>query len=307
MTQPLAGVVPPIVTPIDADREVDTASLTRHVEHLLDAGVHGIFALGSSGEVSFLSDAQRATVITTTVATVGGRVPVIAGAIDTSSARVADQVKRVADAGADYAVVTAPFYAPTQQADIEAHFRAVAQSSPLPLIAYDIPVGVKTKLAATTLMRLAVDGVIVAVKDSSGQPGDLRRLVMANRAAGSPLTILTGTEVVVDADFLIGVDGVVPGLSNVDPAAYVQLFDLLRSGNWAQAHSLQDRLATLFTIIDADQSLVGPAQAIGAFKEALRLTGRISTSLPCRPLTPLSEEAKSIVRSIVDKHFRTAA
>lgn len=297
------GVIPPLVTPFDADRQVDVDSLRRLVDHLLAAGVAAVFTLGSSGEVSFLSDAQRRRVVQTVVDQVNGRVPVLAGAIDTSSARVVDQARLVADAGADFAVVTAPFYAKTQEADVEAHYRAVATRSPVPIVAYDIPVAVTTKLSPDLLMRLGSDGAIVAVKDSSAVQSQLRSLVMKNRAAGRPLSIFTGTEVVADADYQVGVDGMVPGLGNVDPAGYVRLDRLLREGNWDEARSLQDDLVNLFTIIDTDPSLVGPAQAIGAFKEALRLRGVISTSATSTPLTLLSNPAKEQIARIVARHF----
>lgn len=299
------GVIPPMVTPFDPSHNVDISSTKALAEMLVASGVVGIFTLGSSGEVSFLSDAERDTVVSTVVEQVNGRVPVLAGVIDTSVRRTLDHITRAAERGADFAVVTAPFYAKINDRDIENHFRAIADASPLPIVAYDIPVAVGNKLPVEVMMRLANEGAIVGLKDSSGNAWGLRQLVMANRAAGSPLTIMTGTEVVMDADLLIGADGAVPGLANVDPAGYVELFRLCSRGEWEKARVAQDRLARLFRIITADPSLAGPAQAIGAFKRAMKHQGLIDSATTAQPSVPLSKDAEAEVDRITAEHFNS--
>lgn len=303
MPKTLNGVIPPIVTPFTDDRKIDFESLDRLVDYQIEGGVTGIFVLGSSGEVSFLSDSERDQVVDRVVARAGGRVPVLAGAIDTSSKRVLDQIGRLADRGVEYAVVTAPFYAKTQDSDIEDHFRAIGKASALPVMAYDIPVAVHSKLSVDSLLALGQDGSIVGVKDSSGDQGAMRKLIQSNRDAGSPLSIFTGTEVVVDSNLLMGVDGVVPGLGNVDPAAYVRLFNLARSNSWVEAKELQDKLDRLFRIVDCDPNLVGPAQAIGAFKQALKWKGILSSSATSEPLRLLSATAVEEIDSIAAQYF----
>ncbi|CAM5515201.1 4-hydroxy-tetrahydrodipicolinate synthase [Streptomyces griseomycini] len=99
-SQPLRGVVPPVCTPLDTSGEVDTASLARHVEHLVSGGVHGLFALGSSSEVAFLTDRPRAVALETVVEAVAGRVPVLAGAIATTTPRVLAHAEAARAAGA---------------------------------------------------------------------------------------------------------------------------------------------------------------------------------------------------------------
>lgn len=297
------GVVPPLITPLTVDGEVDKDSLTGLVNLLVDSGVDGLFPLGSSGEVSFLNSAQRRDVLETVVDAARGRVPVLAGAIDSSRNRVLENAQMAADVGADFVVVTAPFYAKVNAEDIEAHFRSVAADSPLPVVAYDIPVNVGHKLDSEMLVRLGMDGQIVAVKDSSGQAFPFRLLAMRNKEAGSPLTLLTGTEVVVDADILLGADGVVPGLANVAPKDYVRLFQLASEGLWDEARILQERLINLFQIVEADPDLTGPAQAIGAFKEAMVIQGFIANASTSSPSRPLSAEAKEKISDIVTAHL----
>ncbi|QNP55261.1 dihydrodipicolinate synthase family protein [Tessaracoccus defluvii] len=301
VTDLLTGVIPPLVTPFDANGDVHTDDLRSLCGSLADGGVHGLFALGSSGEVGFLSDAMRDTALATIVEASQG-LPVLAGCIDTSATRVLDHARRAADIGAGYAIVTAPFYAKTCTADIEAHFRWIAERSPLPVVAYDIPVAVHSKLDSDMLVRLALDGVIAAVKDSSGDQGAMRRLIRLNKAAGSPLRVFTGTEVVVDANLLMGVDGVVPGLGNVAPAGYVQLYDAARRGDWATAVTWQDRLEEFFDIVYADPDLVGPAQAIGGFKAAMTRRGVLSSWRTCAPQRPLSTEAVAKINELTDSY-----
>lgn len=284
MSNPIfQGVIPPVVTPLNADGSVDHASYERLLEKLIAAGVHGVFILGSSGEVAYLADAARREVMETAVRVVAGRVPVMAGVIDISTNRVIDEVRVAEAAGVDAVVATAPLYIRTSLPEIETHFREIAASTTLPVFAYDVPVCVQVKLDLDMLVRLGTEGVIAGVKDSSGDDVGFRRLVAANRAAGSPMALFTGHEVVVDGMLLLGADGVVPGLGNVDPDGYVRLWDLAQAGKWEDARIEQDRLAELFEIVFQATGLSGGAGGVGSFKASLNLMGVISHSRMSTP------------------------
>ncbi|PYG00083.1 4-hydroxy-tetrahydrodipicolinate synthase [Georgenia satyanarayanai] len=294
------GVIPPVITPLTAEGEVDTTTLRSVVEHLVSEGVDGVFALGSTGEVAYLDDAQRDVVVRTVVTAVAGRVPVLVGAIDTTSGRVAQAARRAAEAGADAIVATAPLYAINDLAEIERHFRAVAAATELPLFAYDIPVRVRTKLPADLLVRLGTDGVLAGVKDSSGDDVGFRRLVAANVAAGRPLAVLTGHEVVVDGMLLLGADGVVPGLGNVDPGGYARLWQAAQAGDWTRAREEQDRIAALFEIVFQAQGRSGDASGVGAFKTAMHHLGLIPGATMAFPVEPLDDATAARIAAIVD-------
>ena len=298
-TSTLSGVVPPLLTPLTTDGDLDLPSLERLVSRLLDAGVDGIFALGSSGEVAFFDDAMRGRVLEAVTGLVAGQVPVIAGAIDMQTHRVIQHLRAAERFDLAGYVVTAPFYAITGPEEIDAHFRAVATAADAPVWAYDLPVCVHTKLAPAQLLRLGQDGVIAGVKDSSGDDVSFRRLSAANRAAGSPLTLMTGHEVVVDGAYLAGADGSVPGLGNVDPAGYVRMHRAARAGDWEQVRSEQDRLAALFEIVFQPTGKVGPAAGVGAFKTALRELGVFSSNVMTSPMTPIEGEAVERIRAIL--------
>ncbi|MFG2141399.1 dihydrodipicolinate synthase family protein [Streptomyces sp. NPDC048650] len=297
---PLRGVVPPVCTPLDPHGEVDTASLTRLVTHLVDGGVHGLFALGSTGEAAHLTDARRATALETVVKAADGRVPVLAGIIDTTTPRMLDHARTAAALGADALVATAPFCTRTHPREIAAHFRRLRADTGLPLFAYDIPVVVHRKLPGELVRELAEDGTLAGLKDSSGDDGALRRLLVAlggrtaRRTGPAPdFCVLTGSELTVDAALLAGADGVVPGLGNVDPAGYVRLHEAARTGDWARAAAEQERLAALFSMVDiAPESEMGRGSAaLGAFKAALWLLGVIDHGATALPQLPLSKEA----------------
>src|SRR5690554_551530 len=134
------GIIPPVATPMTAEREVDHASLERLVDHLVTSGVHGLFALGSTGETAYLTDDERVEVVSTIASANAGRVPIIAGAIDLTSARILAGAKRLVAAGADAIVTTAAVYAINDGAETADHFRRVAAGIDVPLFAYDVPV-----------------------------------------------------------------------------------------------------------------------------------------------------------------------
>lgn len=289
---PLTGVIPPLCTPLTPDGEVDVPSLLRLVDHLVEGGVHGLFVLGSTSEAAYLTDGQRRLVVETVVRHAGRQLPVLAGAIDMTTPRVLDHVAAVTAAGADAVVVTAPFYARTHPAEIARHYRAVAAASPVPVIAYDIPVAVHTKLPGDVVLELAADGVVAGLKDSSGDLAAFRQVVTGARdhRGITGFSVLTGSELIVDAALAVGADGTVPGLGNVDPHGYVRLVRLCRAGDAEEARAEQERLCALFGMVSVgDPARMGPgSSAIGAFKAALHLRGVIDCPATAEPQVPLS-------------------
>lgn len=296
------GIVPPVVTPFTEDNEVDVPSLERLLAILLDAGIHGVFALGSTSETAMLSDAQRQQVIDVTVKSVAGKVPVITGVIDTSTASVLDHARRAKDAGVDGIVVTSPFYVRPGAAEIAEHYRIIHQAIDLPIIAYDIPYAVQTKLPREVVVELANEGTIAGIKDSSGDEANFRMLVMETKHLPG-FSTFTGSELLVDTALLYGADGCVPGMGNVDPVGYVRLYDLVRAGKIEEAKREQERLIRLFAIIKAaTPGRMGPnASAIGGFKTAMQLQGMIATNVLGRPLTRYNDEEVARVRAIVEE------
>ncbi|WP_329168523.1 dihydrodipicolinate synthase family protein [Streptomyces sp. NBC_01685] len=301
-TTTYSGVIPPVVTPLTADGELDRASLERVVGHLLDGGVSGLFALGSSGETAYLTPAQQDEVIKVITSASAGQVPVLVGAIETTTNRAIERGRAAAGLGADAVVATAPFYTRTHVTEIDRHFRDIAAAVDVPLLAYDVPVCVHSKLDPELLLPLAADGVLAGVKDSSGDDGSFRRLAIAARELPG-FSVLTGHELVVDAMMLSGADGSVPGLGNVDPHGYVRLHEAAVRGDWAAARAEQDRLVGLFDIVTAAAPGTASATAagLGAFKTALMLRGVIATNVMSPPMRRLDEGETAAIAAYLDR------
>lgn len=292
------GVIPPVVTPFKGG-QVDLDSMDRVVEHLIGGGMDGLFLLGSSGEAAYLTDSERDVIVSRVVEKVGGRVPVLVGAIDTTAHRVIEQATRAQALGADAIVAACPFYAINDMAEIEDHFRAIAAAIDIPLFAYDVPVRLNgKKLSCDMLVRLGSEGVLAGVKDSSGDDVGFRRLVAANEKAGHPLALLTGHECVVDGMLLLGGDGCVPGYGNVEPRPYADMWAAAQRGDWAEARRIQDRICAGFEIVFVPQGRSGDATGIGAFKTVMEAQGTIDSNEMAFPVRALEGETKDKILDI---------
>jgi len=297
----LHGIIPPVCTPFTEDHEVDVPSLERLLAYLLENGVHGVFMLGSTSETATLSDHQRRTVIETAIRTVGGQVPVLAGLIDMSTARMIEHGRTAQSLGVDGLVATAPYYIQPSPAEIKAHYRLLHAALDRPILAYDIPQTTQVKLNPATVVELAHEGIISGLKDSSGIDQGFRTVLLDTRQLEGFATF-TGSEVMVDGLLLAGASGCVPGIGNVDPAGFVRLYNAFRQGDMETARTEQERLFQLFAIRQqAGPGEGGPtALALGSFKTALVEMGIIATNVMGVPLTRLDATTSARIRTILD-------
>lgn len=304
------GVVPPLVTPFTENYDIDVDALAAQSRRLIDAGVDGLFALGSSGETAFLTRTQRKTVVETVVAAAKAAdrdVPVYVGVIDMTTPRVLEHVEDAIAAGARGIVATAPFYVRTHVNEIARHFRLLHQAArELPLIAYNIPVSVQVTLDIDMLIQLAKEGVLAGVKDSGGVDSYTRNLILARNHAGlsaEQFAVLTGSEITVDMAYLAGADGVVPGLGNVDPYSYVELARTLEAGDYQQATEIQEKLIELFDIVFVGDParMGGSSSGLGGFKAALEHMGVFPSRRMAPPHEPLNDDEVRRIADIVDR------
>lgn len=299
MTQLDGGVVPPVCTPLTTERELDVPSLERLAAFLIEAGVHGLFVTGSSGEVAYLPDEVRYRVLEVVSGVAAGQVPVLAGVIDTTTPRVIEHARAAKAFGADALVATAPFYAPTHPTEFHGHFRAIRAAVDLPLVAYDIPSSVGSKLPAEVVAELAHDGTLAALKDSSGDLDGLRDVL--EYTAGTGFRCYSGSETLADLGLFSGAHGLVPGVGNVDPHGYLRLYRAAREQDWDTARAEQLRLRRLFRLIEVGGTRMGRySSAIGAFKEALVARGVIAGATTSRPMVPLDDAEREAVRRHLD-------
>lgn len=302
MSQPTTfhGVIPPVATPFMPDGQLDVNSLRRLCHFQIDNGVHGLFMLGSTSEGPELTDAYRETVMRTGVETSAGRVPVIAGISETSTARAIAQGLTAKAAGCDAVVLASPYYHLNSQSELLEHYRAVKAAVGLPIMAYDIPVLVKVKLEPRTVIQLAEEGTIAGLKDSSGNLETFREIVMSTRHVLG-FSVFTGSETLVDLALAIGAHGVVPGVGNVVPRDYVNLYDAACKGDWAEARRIQEKLYAFFfkLIKQGPPQGSGSASALGGFKSALKALGVIDHTTMYAPMTSFTGDEEARVRAVL--------
>ncbi|HEY3058901.1 MAG TPA: dihydrodipicolinate synthase family protein [Chloroflexota bacterium] len=295
----LQGIVPALITPLDPDGHVDEESVASLVEFQIDAGVNGLLILGSTGEGPLLSVENKLRLVRTTVAAARGRVPVMVGIAHSSPAESAAFGNLAHQAGANALVTTPPFYFLSSQPELIGYYRYLHPRLDLPLITYDVPSAVKTKIAASTVRALAEDGLIIGIKDSSGDLAGFRDMLIATQHLPH-FHALTGSEHYVDAAMLVGGHGGVLGLASVIPEVYVDICSAVRSGDWPRANQLQQRAIAALQMIYVNSSGGSlTAGAIGSFKLALCDMGVIRHPTVSNPLLTLNDEDRARVRAIM--------
>lgn len=294
------GIIPPLCTPLDDAGMVDSASLERLVQRQLDAGVHGLFVLGSSGEAIYLDDRARSRALEVVVSTVAGAVPVLAGALAGSTARVIEQARWIERLPVDAVVVTAPFYAHVNDAEIATHFETVASAIRVPVIAYDIPGNVGRKLSTEVVIDLLRREVIAGLKDTSGDMPGFRRIIdgLGNR----PSSVMTGSDSLAAEALAAGAHGIVPGIGNVCPDLFVDLYAAHGRGDTVIVERLQGQISVMASVfaVGGRHGMGRHASELGVLKYLLHRDGVIQSPVVSIPLAPYPAAAAAEVRAIVE-------
>jgi 4-hydroxy-tetrahydrodipicolinate synthase len=240
-----SGLIPPMITPLTGDGEVDRGAIGRLVNFLVRHGVSGLFVLGSSGEGPWLTPAQRSEVIGAAVEAAGGRVPVLAGVLDPGQRTVIENVRHAADAGANAVVVTTPYYFGADQATQMRFFTAVADAAPVPVMLYNIPEMTHNPLTPATVRELAALPQFVGLKDSAGDWEQFTEFLTI-RERYPAFHVFQGAERQAGRALLAGADGIVPGLGNLVPAVFVEMIGSVRAGDTRAVTSLAARIEAMW-------------------------------------------------------------
>ncbi|MCA9079306.1 MAG: dihydrodipicolinate synthase family protein, partial [Planctomycetaceae bacterium] len=222
--QPLRGVIPPLLTPLQSRDSLDLPGLERLIEHVLGGGVHGLFVLGTTGEAPSLSHRLQREMVLRSLELVAGRVPVLVGITDTSVEESLALAEVSAEAGAEAVVVAAPHYFPMHQDDLERYVRELAAELALPFFLYNMPSHSKVAYEIGTVERLLDLPNLLGIKDSSGQMLYFHKLLhLAQQRDG--FVVLMGPEELLAESVLMGGHGGVCGGANLCPQLYVQLYE----------------------------------------------------------------------------------
>ena len=295
----LHGIVPPILTPLNEDQSIDHESLARLVGSLIDDGVHGIWAMGTTGEFACFDADEREAAVATTVKAVRGRVPVVVCIGDASTLLAIEHGKRAVRTGADVVAVTPPYYFSNNQDELEAHFRAVDKAVDAPLLLYHIPQTVKVKVEPPVVRRLAKDGVIVGLKDSQNDLEWYRRVLVNAKADGIDLRCFLGTTGLIDLSVYVGGQGAIPGVANVVAEACVRTYEAARAGDMAGAARHQERVMVTSALAGVMKGASPVGSSFASMKAILVERGIIKTAICRAPFrTPTAAEARAAVDAV---------
>ena len=281
------GVYPYLVSPVDAQGRVKTDVLGKLSADLIDAGVHGLTPLGSTGEFAYLTREQRDAVVKTTIEAAHKRVPVIAGVASTSTADAVEQAKRYQGFGADGILAILEAYFPLKDAQIEAYFRAIADAVDIPVVLYTNPNFQRSDLTLDVIARLATHPRIQAIKDASTNTG--RLLSIMHRAP--QINVFSASAHIPAAVMMIGGVGWMAGPACIVPRQSVKLYDLCRAAKWPEAMKLQREMWRI-------NEAFAKFNLAACIKAGLQIQG-YDVGDPVPPQQPLSAEDRKVVEGLL--------
>lgn len=243
--QSLKGIFTPNMVPLDAQGRIDEAELARYIEWLINSGVHGLYPNGSTGEFTRFSAEERKRIVEIVCQVAKGRVPVLAGAAEANIKETLIACEKYAQYGAAAVAIISPIFYRLGQESIYAYFSEIAKNSPIDVTVYNIPM-LSSPIEVGTVQRLAEFERIVGIKDSSGDVGQMCRMIHRIRPNRPDFTFLTGWEAVLVPMLTVGADGGTNATSGIAPEVTRRLFDLTQTGKIAEAMQIQYRLIELF-------------------------------------------------------------
>lgn len=285
---PPFGVVPAMVTPMTADEGLDEPSLRRLTNFLIEGKVHGVFAVGSQGESWALSHDEKRRVWETVVDEARGSVPVYAGTVGATTRETIKLTRLAEKAGVDAVSILTPYFIRPSEDELFNHYKAVAESTSLPILVYSNPMRTGVRISPDLLGRLAQVPGIVGMKDSSGE---LELTAEYIRVVPPDFSVLIGLDTLIYAGLTYGAKGSIAATANVKPALAASIYDRYMQGDLDGALEAQRALAPLRLAFTWGTYPV-------VIKEALNLIGMEVG--PCRaPVGPLAEAQRERLRTVL--------
>ena len=281
------GIIPPVATPMQANEDLDLPRLKSFLDHLINAGVHGVFVLGTNSEFYALDEREKQEVIATAVAHVNKRVPVYAGTGAETTREAVRLTKMAEREGADGVSVITPYFVYPNQQEIYDHYRRVAEHTKLPVVLYNNPNTCGgLKIDVDTVAKLAQIPNILGVKDSSG---DLQNTNEYLRVVPERFAVMQGRDTLIYQSLIWGARGSVPATANIAPALVVKIYESFVKGDHAAAMAAQKRLNPVRLSLTL-------GTAPGGVKAALAM---LDTPIgPCRsPVAPLPPDKQQKMRA----------
>lgn len=272
----LRGVIVAIVTPFQANQDVDLNGAKQLTRFLIDAGVHGIMTTGGNGEFPHMLPDEKKAVTAAIVEEAAGAIPIIGGTAAAGTREAVLLGQDAKDVGADGIIVTAPYYFQVSEDALFVHYETIASEVDLPLVLYNNPLYTGNEITPALIDRLAAVPNVIGLKQSNADFGILMENIRMN---GDKVAVLTGIDSQFYAALASGATGIFSTAACVIPREMVSIYDLVQSKSFEEARQLQLRLQALNRYLEYDPGYVGPCKA------ALRMLG-----LPAGPVRgPLPE------------------
>lgn len=290
MKLPLRGIIPPLVTPLLSNTELDETGLKNIIEHIIDGKVHGVFLLGTTGEAPDLSYKLRKKFIEKACSIINKRIPVYVGITDTSIIESLEIANTAKQAGADALVISSPYYVPMTQAEFIEYMETIAPQLPLPFMVYNMPSCTKLHMSIETVRKSQKLGAI-GIKDSCGDLGYLYALIEEFKDTPD-FSIIVGTELFIPETISNGGHGAVAGGANLFPRLFVDLYDASLNNDQEKIKELHEKLMQIETKIYN----VGDynSKFFKSIKSALSVMG-VCNDFVAMPFKKFNEEQKLII------------
>jgi len=287
----LHGILPVPVTPFKGiGQVVDYARLESHVDHLMNTGIHGIVANGSTSETAMLTDEEYTTVAKTIIDKVNGRLPVVIGATAPSTAKTLDYCKRGEDLGADALLMLPPYFYPADELEIRKHYETIAAHTYLPIVVYNNPGTCGLDISPDLVAKLAQIENVKYIKEATGE---IARVHEIKALAGDDIEVFSGSDNIFFHSLIGGAVGAISASGNALSAQMVEIYELIATKNdIAGAKSIFDQIFMLFQLID------GSPNFVQVIKTTLDILGK-PVGEPRYPLLPLSGQDRERLRATV--------
>lgn len=236
----IKGIIPPILTPMDEEENVNEKELRNQVNRLIEAGVHGIFAFGTNGEGYALNESEKERILEVVTDEACGRVPVYAGSGCITTKDTIQMSQKAKSLGADVLSIITPWFASASQDDLVEHYREVAKAVDMPIVLYNIPARCGNSLLPATVAKLAEIDNIIGAKDSSGNFDNMLQYIELTR--DKDFAILSGNDSLIYWNLLAGGSGGIAGCANVFPENMAGIYNAFVAGNLPQAKVFQDNI-----------------------------------------------------------------
>lgn len=286
-----SGTIPAIITPFrttGGKSEVDFDTLDKLVEWQLSCKVSGIVACGTTGESPTLSYVEQDAILSRVIKQVAGRVPVIMGTGNNSTAGSIERTRRAAELGADAGLVIVPYYNKPTQEGVYQHFKAISEASPIPLVVYNVPVRTITTIEIDTLKRIADLKQVVALKEATD---NVTRIYAVCQAVAKSIDVMAGACEITATLMSVGGTGVISASANAIPEMMVAITDAALAGDLKKAHELQQ---VAMPYIDALFCETNPTPS----KAALAIRGKLNDESLRLPLVPVSDKSRAKLEAL---------